>query len=268
MNPIHTLQQLESTFLEAAQLAYDMQKGVRSYNKRETGNPVGDIVTEADLAVQEFLLKAMSKTELVDCRLIAEEDTPTTALFKKEGPYYLGIDPIDDTAIYAKGGEHFSTIITLHDGKRILYVFVHFPAWNWTHKVVSGFYSVSGKTPDLALPTDANSTVLFWRGNPQEHIPTDVLAELKGKGVTFQQVSHASNFGTIGTFASGKVAGVYHENMNAYDGIVEFSIASARGDKVYSSGAHGPIDLTDIQEREKGVYYPGYYLALNDTFST
>jgi len=265
LNLIETLQKLEPTFIEAGKLAYKMQEGVRSYNKRETGSPAGDIVTEADLAVQELLLQAMSKTELINCRLLAEEDTPAAKLFNEYGEYYLGIDPIDDTAIYAKGGQHFSTIVTLHDGRNILYVFLYFPAWDWMHTIVKNVYEVSGLTPDISLTPGADKTIVYGSGNPEKRIPAEILKDLEARGINFSPIaSITGEYATIGSFITGKVAGVYHEDMNAYDGIVEFAIASARGQKIYSGGPNGPIDLTDIRKRVSGLYYPGYYVALNE----
>lgn len=257
MNLVETLQNLEPVFIEAGQLAYKMQKSVSHYNKRETGNPAGDIVTEADFAVQEFVLKEMVKTDLVSCRLLAEEDTISVKKFNDQGKYYLSIDPIDDTKIYASGKEHFSVIISLHNGEKFLYMFVYFPAWDWTHKIVNDQYAVSGKTPDL--PDGIKNTILYWSGNPEEHIPKEILNDLKNKGIIFSKISDMQlEVGSIGMFASGMVAGVYHENMNSYDGFVEFNIALAKGLKTYSSS----VDLRNIKERESGLYYPGYYLAL------
>jgi fructose-1,6-bisphosphatase/inositol monophosphatase family enzyme len=263
MDLLRALQYLEPTFLEAGQLAYGMQKNVRSYRKLETGDPVSDIVTEADLAVQELLLKAMSNTELVHCKLLAEEDTPATQLFNGTNGHYLSIDPIDDTAIYAKGGQHFSTIITLHDGKNVLYLFVYFPAWNWVHTVINGSYSVSGESPEFNLPADARKMIVYWSGNPEQNIPTEVLTDLRARGLRLSKVSNLVGFGSLGPFAAGKVAGVYRENPNTYDGLSEYAIASARGGKVYASNGSGFLDLHDVREREKGLYYEGYYLALN-----
>ncbi|HEY4487609.1 MAG TPA: inositol monophosphatase family protein [Candidatus Paceibacterota bacterium] len=270
MNPLDVLRKLEPEFIEAANLAYKMQEGIRAYNKKETGNPAGDIVTEADLAVQEFLLKKMAKTDLVKCRLLAEEDTPTVSLFDGNGNYYLGIDPIDDTAIYAIGGEHFSTIVSLHDGKNILYLFVYFPAWKWLNRIVSGKYSTEGAAPNVSLPTGAEKAIVYWSGdtNPEQTLSPDILNALKNKGLIFQTTkSLAGNSVTLGPFITNKVAGVYHADMNAYDGFVELSIALARGQKIYSGGPNGSLDLTDIRKRELGLYYPGYYLALNESLS-
>src|SRR5262245_33661912 len=98
------LESLEPAFVRAGQAALRMQKGIKYYSKLETGDPAVDIVTEADLATQEAVLTAMRSTPLVGCRLLAEEDTESVKLFAPESNLYIGIDPIDGTAIYARGG--------------------------------------------------------------------------------------------------------------------------------------------------------------------
>jgi len=257
MDLIKTLQNLEPIFIQAGKLALKMQKGIDFHNKFNTGNPAADIVTEADLAVQEFLLSEIIKTDLINCCLLAEENTISTKEFNEQGKYFLGIDPIDDTAIYAKGGDHFSTIISLHDGEKLLYMFIYFPAWDWIHKIVNNDYSVLGKTPDL--PENVRDTIFYWSGDLEKNIPEKVLNELKSKGIKFSCLKNTNlGVGCIAMFATNKIAGIYQENPNVYDGLVEYNIASAKGLKIYSSS----IDLTNIKKRETGLYYPGYYLAL------
>lgn len=263
MNLIETLENLEPIFIKVAQLALKMQKGVDHHNKTNTGNELADIVTEADLTVQEFLLKEIIKTDLVNCRLLAEEDTALTDKFNSEGKYYLSIDPIDGTATYAVGGKSFSTIITLHDGKNILYMFDYFPVFNYFHRVLNNKYSTSGKIPDLSLPHEVKNTIIYWSGNPEKNIPK-LYNELKSKGLNFKKVIDISEDLDVTTmFVQNRVAGIYHENMNVYDGLADLSIAQAKGFKIYSGGLNGAFDLTNIQKRETGLYYPGYYLTLS-----
>ncbi len=257
MDLIKTLENLEPIFIQAGKLALKMQENVISHNKFNTGNSAADIVTEADLAVQEFLLNEMLKTDLINCYLLAEENTVSAKKFNEEGKYFLSIDPIDDTALYAKGKEHFSTIISLHDGHKFLYMFIYFPAWDWIHKIVNDDYSIIGEAPNL--PDNAKDTILCWSGNPEKNIPEEVLNELKKRGIKFGSLRGIyPDLGSIAMFANNKIAGIYHENPNVYDGLVEYNIALAKGLKTYSS----PIDLTNIAKRETGFYYPGYYLAL------
>ena len=266
MNLVETLQSLEPTFIKAGQLALEMQKGITSFNKTNTGNIAGDIVTEADFAVQEFLLKEIAKTDLVNCHLLAEEDTPSTKEFKGKSDYYLGIDPIDDTAIYASGGKHFSTIISLHDGKNILYMFIYYPAWNWIHKVVNGKYEVVGETPHEVLSQEKQNTIICWDGNPEQNLPAEILEELKTKNINFKKVrDFSSGFGSIALFASGKIAGVYSENMNTYDGLAELSIGEARSLRIYRGGESGSLDLTNIGKRATGLYYSIWSLRMESS---
>lgn len=262
MHLIETLEKLEPVFIEAAQLALKMQNEVSHYNKTNTGNELADIVSEADFVVQEFLLKEIVKTDLVNCHLLAEEETLLAGKFNAQGKYYLSIDPIDGTATYAEGGEYFSTIILLHDGKKILYLFDYFPVFKYLHKIVNNAYHTSGKAPDFSLPFETKNTVVYWSGNPETKIP-ELYNELKSKGIDFKKVLDISNnLDATTLFTQNKVAGIYHEDSNVYDGIVDFSIGLAKGLKIYSGGPNGKFDLTNIQKREIGLYYPGYYLIL------
>ena len=264
MNSVKILQSLEPIFIKAGQLALEMQKGIGSHNKFNTGSPTADIVTEADFAVQEFLLKEIIKTELVQCRLLAEEDTMLTKNFNESGEQYLGIDPIDDTAIYASEKKHWSTIVSLHDGDKILYMFIYFPSWNWIIRIVNDACTIVGETPDLSDFKGSPTDIIYWSGDPEANLPSDVLDLIKQKGLTFRKVRDASSdLGSIALFACKKVAGIYHENMNTYDGLTELAIARTRGLKIHSDNFNGkPLNLSNIQKRETGLYYPGYYLAI------
>jgi len=262
MDLIKTIQELEPIFFQSGQLAYEMQKNVKHHSKFNTGNSEVDIVTEADIAVQEFLLKEFAKTELINCHLLAEEKTPMADKFNKQGKYYLALDPIDGTATYAKGGKFFCVIVSLHDGKVPLYTFVYYPVLNWTHKIVNNNYSVSGEIPSFNLPSDIGKTIVYDFGNPEKNIP-ELYQELKSNGINFTKVQTIDrDMWTIPMFLCNKVAGIYREDVNVYDSLVEFHFALAKGYKVYSGGPNGSFDLSNIKEREYGLYYPGYYLAL------
>ena len=270
MNPeslVECLEGLEPAFVRASQSALRMQKGVQSFNKLQTGNPAIDIVTEADLATQEAILEAMRSTALTGCRLLAEEDTESVKAFAAESNFYLGLDPIDGTAVYARGAQHFSTIVSLHDGENFLYMFIHFPAWNWTLKVARGQYAALGTTPKLPVLNDAENTIVYWSGSPERNIPAEILSTLETKGIRVRRMSSfAKGVGSIELFATGKIAGVYYENMNVYDGCAEYAIALGRGQPVYSGTSSGKLNLSDVRRSEKGLYYPGYYLVLTRPF--
>ena len=260
---VECLEGLEPAFVQASQRALRMQKGVQSFNKLQTGNPAIDIVTEADLATQELILKAMRSTALTGCRLLAEEDTESVQAFAAESNLYLGLDPIDGTAVYARGAQHFSTIVSLHNGEDFLYMFIHFPAWDWTLKVARGKYVAVGTAPKLPVLNDAERSIIYWSGKPESNMPAELLSALDINGLRLRRMSSvAKGVETIELFATNKIAGVYYENMNVYDGCAEYAIASGRGQPVYSNVGSGKLRLSDIRSSQKGLYYPGYYLVL------
>ena len=263
---VECLENLEPVFVQAGRTALRMQGSVNSYMKLQTGNAAIDIVTEADLATQETILTAMRSTLLVGCRLLAEEDTESVKGFALESNFYIGLDPIDGTAVYARGRENFSTIVSLHNGENFLYMFIYFPAWDWALKVARGKYTASGSAPNLPMFEHLKSTVVYWSGDPQANIPAVTLSAIRANGLEFRKMSYLDiGTGSIELFASRKIAGVYYENMNVYDGCAEYVIASGRGQPLYSNSSSGKLQLSDIRRSEKGLYYPGYYLVLTSS---
>lgn len=149
---IELIQKFESDFIEAGKLAMSLRKDATVEHKYDSGIEAIDIVTSSDLAVQEFILKKLAKSDLVKCQLIAEEDTPSCSLFADESELVLTLDPIDGTKQYAEGGKFYSVIVTLHDKKRPLYTFDYFPELGWGIKMVNDEVSFIGQTPvDLGV---------------------------------------------------------------------------------------------------------------------
>ena len=71
MKEIDLIQHFEPIFIEAAELAAKLKKDAVSNKKLSSGNIEVDIVTSADLAVQEFVLQKLVKSDLKNCELIA-----------------------------------------------------------------------------------------------------------------------------------------------------------------------------------------------------
>lgn len=61
------------------------------------------IVTDADIKVQEAILRTFLKDGFGYCQVVAEEDTPSVNDFAQTGSSKLFIDPIDGTINYAWG---------------------------------------------------------------------------------------------------------------------------------------------------------------------
>lgn len=263
MDLIQTLTKLEPMFMQAGDMAAKMQSTAKRHNKINTGWDVVDVVTEADLAVQEFLLGELAKTDLAGCRLLGEEDTPLVSKFTDTNGYYLAIDPIDGTAIYARGGKCFSVIISFHDGKNLLYTFKYFPVLGWTQKIVERTYLTIGVQPKFESSLANKLTILHYNKNPEKIIP-EVYKELTGKGFEFVNCADSlDDTDPQPMVVCKQIAGYFEADPNAYDGLVAFHTALATNGKIYSGGPTGSIDFANIQKSETGFYYPGYYLVLN-----
>jgi len=133
-------------------------------------------------------------------------------------------------------------------------------------KIALGTYTASGSAPNLPTFDESERSILYWSGHPEVNIPSDILRALEAKTFRLRKMSSLGiACGTIELFALNKVAGVYYENMNVYDGCAEYVIASVRGQPLYSDRMLGTLALSDIRKREKGLYYPGYYLVLSNS---
>lgn len=257
---IKTLQKLEPKFIEAGKLALKLQKGIKPLKKSNTGNIFADIVTKADYEVQEFLLKELEKSELKHCRILAEEETPTTKKFNPNGKIFLSVDPIDGTQRYARHLPFFSVIIGLQDGKGLLYTFKYFPSLNWIHRIIKDTYRVKGQKPKITPLLNTEKTIGFKSGNPANDIP-DLSKKLARQGYIFgHQYDIAKDTGLATLFLAGKIPGLYIERPNVYDAFVGLHFAQAKNYKIFTSKN---FSISKIKRDQYGDYYPGWYLALH-----
>ncbi len=258
---IETLIKLEPKFFEAGELALRLQKNIKLNKKSNTGNKWGDAITKADFQVQEFLLKEMAKTKLTNCRLLAEEETPSATKFNSKGKLFLNIDPIDGTFVYASKKPFFSTIVGLHDGKNILYTFKYHPALKWGHIIFGKKCKTIGQIPKLNLLIKKQK-VITYISNPAQHIPL-LYKELKNQGYEFvfrNELGH--NIGGTTMLLSGQVKGLFQLNPNAYDGLVALHYAQAKNYKIYQ-GPNNKFDISKTKKTKFGEVYQGWYLVLN-----
>ena len=174
----------------------------------------------------------------------------------------ITIDPIDGTANYAKGEKFWSVIITFHDGKDILYMFNYFPAFNFIQKVVNNKYSSEGKLPDFPPLSDTESMIVYWSGKPKETLPSEIYEDLVKRKIIFKDMRDMAYSDSATLLAEHRVAGAYAEDTNVYDGVTNLAIAQAKGMRIDFGGSNG-FSLSNIQKRESGYYYPGYYLVLD-----
>lgn len=255
---IRELVKLEPVFIKAGDVAAEQQKTIGSYNKFNTGQADFDIITKADLEVQETILQAMAQTSLRECHLLAEEDTPSTKLFSSKGNHFLTIDPIDGTSLYAKGKKYWSVIISLHDDKEIFYSFDYFPAAKWAHKIVGKKYEQIGEKPKI-IKSELSKVISQTYGTT-EGIDRKIYDEVTKQGYEFRKRKDLTDeAGSTALFLAGQVAGYFNPKILVYDCLVALHYAQATGCKIYSNG----LDLGRILKDDIGmVYHPGYYIAV------
>lgn len=257
---ISELIKLEPVFKKAGELAVKMQKTAASRNKFNTGITGIDIVTEADLAVQEAILFKMAKTKLVDCQLFAEEDTLLTKKFHGTNGLVLALDPIDGTIFYAKNGRFYCTILTLHDKKNILYTFYNYPEINWSIRVANGKIKTEGVFPEVLMNSKEDfSKVIFHTGKNPKKIGGPLYQKLESQGYKFYNVfEHTREAGSCTMLFSGKSGGYFTDIPNPYDGLGALYYGQTKKYKIFNN-----LDLSKTFLNDHGPHYSGWYVIIN-----
>lgn len=256
---VDALVKLEPAFKRAGDLALQLRSTTVTRDKYQTGDKATDIVTEADLAVQEAILSEMAKTELIECRLIAEEDTPSVAKFKGANGLILTLDPIDGTIFYASNKRFFSTIVCLYDGKSLLYSFCRFPAVDWTRRIIENKIEDFGSLPKIntKISLDLSRIIVVSKGAPEKIIP-EIYSKLTADGYIFLSYSEITDeAGSCALLYLNQVAGYFTNNPAAYDGLCAFYCGQIKKYQIYST-----IDILKPIDGVHGKYYPGWYLVL------
>lgn len=257
---LNLLINLEPVIKKAGELSVGMRDKAKSRNKYQTGEYMIDVVTEADLAVQEMILSEIAKTELVDCQLIAEEDTPSTQKFTGKNGLTLTIDPIDGTFIYASSGRFYSIIICLYDGETPLYTFYHYPAVDWSRRITSKKVIDIGDLPKVQLKSDKDysKTIVSTYGD-LTRVPKELLDSLQKQGYEFTNRSEITDeSGSTTLLFLNQVGGFFVSNPIAYDGLSPLNYGEALDLEIYSD-----IDLSKTIAGDHGPYYDGWYIVLN-----
>jgi fructose-1,6-bisphosphatase/inositol monophosphatase family enzyme len=257
---LNMLVSFEPIFEQAANLACELRNKVSSYNKSQTGDEVLDIVTDADLQVQEFILSKLSETPLVECELIAEESTPSVFKFKGTNGLVLSLDPIDGTAMYIAGQRFFSLIVGLHNKKDLLYTYYRYPLLNWAKRIVRNEAQDIGNLPEVKIKPDIEplSRITYLSHVKPDKLPHDIEEKFKSKSLCVCDRKEISDEATMTALLYlGKIAGVCVNNPIAYDCLGLLHYAQATGDfEIYST-----IDLSKPTKGQFGIYYPGLYVV-------
>ena len=250
----------EPIFEQAANLACDLRNKASSYNKSETGADGIDVVTDADLKVQEFVLLKLAETPLIDCEMIAEESTPTVVKFNGTNGLVISIDPIDGTAMYISGGNFFSFIVGLHNKKDILYSYYRYPLLKWTKRIIRDQAEDIGQIPNIKIKPDIEPLrmVAYLAHVKPDPVPTEIDEAFKTKGLSIRDRKDISDESTMTALLfTDRIAGVCMQNPIAYDclGILHYARATG-GFEIYST-----IDLTKPNKGPLGMFYSGSYIV-------
>lgn len=256
---INDLIKIEPAFKRAGDMALQLRSSALIHNKYQSGVEGIDIVTEADLKVQEKILSEMAKMKLVECEMIAEEDTPSVAKFKDTNGLVLTLDPIDGTIFYANNKRFFAIIICLHDGKSLLYSFYHYPAVNWSRRIAKNRVEDFGDLPKVNTKSslDLGRTISHTFGEPEKTIP-ELYSKLTAEGYIFRKFSEITDeAGSATLFFLNQIAGYFTNNPGAYDGLGILYYGQVKNYQIYSG-----IDISKSIDGPHGKYYPGWYLVL------
>jgi fructose-1,6-bisphosphatase/inositol monophosphatase family enzyme len=259
---IDVLTGLEPMVKEAGDLARALQGKVEVEMKASSGNIRTDVVTEADRSVQQRILASMVETPLVKCRLLAEE-TPSAGVddlrerFAGEGRFFLTIDPIDGTSRYTRNQPYYSTIIGLHDGRRPLYTFMHYPAFGWWVRIANLELTPSADPPVDVGDKDLRRTIVYTAGDP-ERDAAEAMAMLRRHGAEIVFGESLGPWGSKYLYLSGHAGGYFGGEPNPYDGLFGLHCAMARGNRVLCEG----LDLTKMVKGPYGMHHPGWYVVV------
>lgn len=256
---IDILIESESIIKEAGELSLGLRATTKTSNKLQTGIEGIDIVTEADCAVQEFILSKLAETELVNCKIIAEEDTPSVTKFKGTNGLTLTIDPIDGTIFYVNNKRFFCIIVCLRSEEKMLYTFCYYPVVNWSRRVADGSVVDFGELPEVKTKAglDLSKIISHTFAEPEKNIP-DIYSRLVSEGYIFKKVSEITDESTSHTLLYlNQTAGYFTNNPGAYDGLCALLYGQVKKLQIFSE-----IDISKVIDGSRGKYCPGWYLVL------
>lgn len=261
------IQQFEPVFIEAGKLASKLREKAAVHYKATSGIEEIDIVTSADLAVQELILEKLAQSDLKNCELLAEEDTPSVKLFAKSADLVLTLDPIDGTKSYADGKRMYLLIITLHDKEKPIYTFDYFPELDWGIKIVGKENKFFGQTPQFKVYPHSNKMIIkYFHKSPVtlESRDPKLAKKLSADGyklVGRQEISDEA--GATMLFVLGFADGYFMTNGSATDALVALHYGTANGYKIFRD-----LDLSKtIAPSIPGGNdeYEGWYLVIRSS---
>ena len=216
---------------------------------KSSGNANTDALTLADLSVQELLVAALRDADpiLRTCRIEGEETTGDMALFSRDSPLAIAIDPIDGTKQYRdKTGNGYSIIVHLHDESTPHYSLVFAPEMGptgtWVEvtsdRIVCGPDDVTktarqvlDQMPNLIARRESLGAGIYLIGfQKRDTQRAREVDQLQVSGRSLRGHTSDEMQGSIyPLMATGEYAGSLIHSPNIYDFPVSMHIARVRG---------------------------------------
>jgi len=211
-----------------------------------------DLVTEADLAVDELVIKKLKK-EFPRIPILTEETSDGNFDRYKKTDFFWLVDPLDGTTNFSRGLPHFAIAIALVFGNQPILGAVYNPLYRnlyWARKDGEGAF-LNGRQITLSKETELQKTVvcLDWSHALALRNKTLILT-----GKLLGKVGHIKMMGSAATdivhVACGKIDAYLHANCFPWDYAASVIIARKAGAKV-----------TDISGKKWDVFTPGILVA-------
>ena len=189
------------------------------YTKKDiTFKAKKDLVTQYDVAVEDFLKKKFSK-KFKDFNLIAEESDNANVEFNNS----IIIDPIDGTTNFVNGVPHTAISVGVYKNKKPYLAVVYNPILDelYTAKIGKGAY-LNGKKLKVSNENDFQKSLLAtgfpYTSNTNEDDLNDVLKKIK---VILPLCQDLRRLGAASLdlcyIAKGTFEGYYEMNLKAWD---------------------------------------------------
>ena len=187
-------------------------------NKDITFKAKKDLVTQYDVAVENFLKKKFSK-KFKDFNLIAEESDNANVEFNNS----IIIDPIDGTTNFVNGVPHTAISVGVYKNKKPYLAVVYNPILDelYTAKIGKGAY-LNGKKLKVSNENDFQKSLLAtgfpYTSNTNEDDLNDVLKKIK---LILPLCQDLRRLGAASLdlcyIAKGTFEGYYEMNLKAWD---------------------------------------------------
>jgi myo-inositol-1(or 4)-monophosphatase len=178
-----------------------------------------DILTEADLTVDKFLIKTIKK-KYPNSNFLTEETSPEDYLKFKNLKNLWVIDPLDGTLNFFRGNSNFAISIALVSKAVVKLGVVYIPMTEelyWAQEKDKNAY-LSNKVVYVSKTADVNKTIVAcdWEWNPRER--KNISYCVNKFACKVQQIKcMGSASSDLASIASGKIDAYIHFNLKPWD---------------------------------------------------